>query len=209
MTFPEQAKTNEWRRLASASSVADALAERVGGLEQVRAEDLPAWLTGLGVPPGWRIAHLDDTSGVAPSRIAVCGATPRGGWEGCETITVSQFTGMPDVDAVRDNADCTLLDLDAEAVTTRLLATPPTDGAIAMRSSGYFSTAGQRTWAQFSTYLAGSQHVGCGRLIQHSVFVESRARPQLNDDIRRLSDAIHHAFASTVLTALGPRRNSG
>jgi hypothetical protein len=79
----------------------------------------------LGVPDGWRIAGF-DSGDTQPSRIAaVYGQRPRGGWDGCETITVFGFTGIPNLDDVRRNADCTLRDLDADAITTQRLVVPP------------------------------------------------------------------------------------
>jgi hypothetical protein len=188
----------EWNRLASVSSVVDVVARHVDELVQVPAKDLPGWLTGLGVPAGWRIARFGEGSGAAPSRIAVCGR--QGGGYGCETISVFGFTGVPPVDVVRDNAECTLRGLDAAGITACALATPPMPGVIAVRSSGYFSIDRLPVWAQYSTYIAGST-VSCeSRLIQHSVFVESGCRATLSDDITQLSDAVHQAFLSTIDT---------
>lgn len=116
----------------------------------------------------------------------------------CETISVFAFTGVPPVDVVRDNADCTLRDLDAASITTCALAAPSTAGVAGVRSSGYFNSAQQHIWAQYSTYVAGSNVSGEGRLIQHSLFVESSSLQCFNDDIAQLSNAVHHAFLATI-----------
>jgi hypothetical protein len=115
-------------------------------------------------------------------------------------MSVFGFTGVAPVDVVRDNADCTLRDLDAEGIITSILAIPPTPGVCAVRSSGYFSTAGLWVWAQYSTYLANSDASGQGRLLQHNMFIESGCRARLSDDIIRVSNAIHYTFFSTINT---------
>jgi hypothetical protein len=163
---------------------------------------VPQWLAGLAVPAGWRIARFDG-GGVAPSRIAVCGPQSDGGWDGCETINVFRFTGIPDIDMVCDHADRALRDLHAEAITTHTLMTPQLPGTTAVRSSGYFATAGLWIWAQYSTYIAGSTRTDQGRLTQHSVFVESGCRARLSDNVTQLSDAIHQAFLADIGTRPG------
>jgi hypothetical protein len=47
----------------------------------------------------------------------VSGQRPDGWWDGCETITVFGFTGIPPEDVVRDNADRTVRDLGATGIT--------------------------------------------------------------------------------------------
>jgi hypothetical protein len=191
--------STEQRRVPTVSSVLNIVAAHVNDFVQLRGDELPEWLTELGVPLGWRIARV-DCGGIQPLRVAVCGPHFDGGWDGCDTISVFAFTGVAPVKVVRDNADCTLRDLDAEGVTTSILATPPTPGVCAVRSSGYFSTAGLWVWAQYSTYLAGSDIPGQGRLIQHSIFIESGCQARLSDDIIQVSNAIHYAFFNTVNT---------
>lgn len=188
----------EWRRLAASSAVG-AVAGHVNDLVQVGTEDLPGWLTGLGVPPEWQHAHLEG-SGVQPARIVVCGRRPDGGWYGCETITVFGFTGIPPEDVVCGSSDCTLRDLDAVGVTTRVLATPPMSSVAAVRSSGYLATAGLWVWAQYSTYVTGSGTPGQGRILQQCLFVESSRQSVLDADIVELGDTVHRAFVTAVGT---------
>jgi hypothetical protein len=198
MTMTEQ-HPSEWHRLARVSSVVDVVARHVHGLAQVPSGDVSHWLAGLAIPAGWHIARFGG-DGVAPSRITVCGPQSDGGWDGCETINVFRFTGIPDIDMVRDHADCTLGDLHAEEITTRTLMTPQLPRTTAVRSSGYFSTAGLWIWAQYSTYVAGSTRADQGQLIQHSVFIESGCRTRLSDNVTQLNDAIHQAFLADIST---------
>lgn len=208
MTSTGQQSSGEWERLATVSSLVDVVARHVDDLVQLPAEDLPEWLTGLGVPRGWRIARLDGNS-LQPSRIAVCGGSSQGSGYGCDTLSVFRFTGVPPIEVVQDNAACTLHDLDAVGITACRLAAPPRPGIMAVRSSGYFTTAGLPVWAQYSTYIAGSTLAGEGRLIQHSVLVESGWRATFSDDIAHMSDAVHHAFLTTVETQhLGKQKDA-
>jgi len=124
----------------------------------------------------------------------VTGHRSRGGWQGCDTLAAFGFTGIPPAKDVVDHAACTLRTLDASAVTTRMLEIPAMPGACAVRSSGYFTAARLRLWGQFSTYIAGSDQPGSGRLVQHSLFVMSQQRTQLRTAIADLSGAVHTAF---------------
>jgi hypothetical protein len=173
------------------------MARHVDDLMQLRAEATPRWLTKLGVPPGWKIGHLVDGI-VEPSRIAVCGQQSDGGWDGCETISVFGFTGNPPKDVVRNNADCTLRDLAAAGITTQVVDTPPLPGAIAVRSSGHFGVAGLWVWAQYSTYVIGSETPGQGRLIEQAVFIEAGCQARLGGDVAELTQAVYQAFATSA-----------
>jgi len=102
---------------------------------------------------------------------------------------------------VRDNADCTLRDLQAEGITNQILATPLKPRVTAVRSSGNFTTAGLRVWAQYSTYLAGSEEPGQGCLIQHNLFSESGCLTTLTAGVKQLGDAVHHRFLTTIGTS--------
>jgi hypothetical protein len=195
----DEGLSTERRRLEAVSSMVNVVGRHVDGLVQLRAEAMPGWLTQMGVPPGWQVGHLAN-SAVEPSRIAVCGQQTGGRWDGCETISVFAFTGTPPVEVVRNNADCTLRDLAAAGITAHFVETPVLPGATAVRSSGYFEVAGLWLWAQYSTYLVGSQEPGQGRLIEQAVFVESGCQSRLSDDITQLTDAVYRAFVTTVPT---------
>ena len=197
MTETNDATAAEQRRLGAVSSIAEVAARHVNHLAEVRAGDLPEPLTRLGAPPGWRLANLQG-SPVAPARVLVYGQHPDGSWDGCETIRVFGFTGDLPADVVRANADCTLRGVGAEQITAGALAAPPA-AAVAVRSSGSFSTPGRAVWAQFSTYVANPTPAARGLLIEHSLVIDSRCRTTLNDDFTNLSNGIHHAF----LTAIG------
>jgi hypothetical protein len=195
MTGTDDTTTAEQRRLAAAPSIAATVARHVDGLAELDAENLPGWLTGLGAPPGWRLARLEG-SPIEPARVAVYGQHPDGSWDGCETIRAFGFTGALAADVLRANADCTLRGLSAENITAGALAAPPP--ATAVRSSGYFTTAGRRIWAQFSTYVAAPTPAARGLLIEHSLIIDSDCRARLSDDITNLSNAIHHAFLTAI-----------
>jgi hypothetical protein len=187
----EEQMAAERRRVAAVSSIAAVAARHVGDLAELVAADLPEPLTRLGAPPGWRLANLAG-SPVAPARVLVCGQHPDGSWDGCETIRAFGFTGALPADVVRANADCTLRGLAAEHVTVGALAAPP--AATAVRSSGTFTTAGRRYWAQFSTYLANPTASTRGLLLEHSIITAAHCRAGLGEDISNLSNALHHAF---------------
>ncbi|MBO0885172.1 MAG: hypothetical protein J2P17_33565 [Mycobacterium sp.] len=187
----------EQRRLAAASSIAAVLARHVDDLVQLRRDQLPEWVQRLSIPAGWRIAQIEGAD-VAPSRIAVYGPHPDGRWDGCETISVFRFTGISPDGVVRDNADCTLRDLDAEDITTSTPVASMIPGVTAVRCNGYFTAAGQRVWAQYSIYVVGSAVLGEGRLIQHSLFIESSCRARLTDGIAQLSNAVQRAFIDSI-----------
>jgi hypothetical protein len=134
--------------------------------------------------------------------MTLCGHRPEGGWDGCETISVFAFTGVPPQDVVRENSDCTLRDLDADSITTYTLNAPTDPEVSAVRSSGYLSAAARRIWAQYSTYLAGSVGPDTGIVIEHVVFIDAGCRARLRDDIADLSDAVHEAFLARLDTVV-------
>jgi hypothetical protein len=134
--------------------------------------------------------------------MTLCGHRPEGGWDGCETISVFAFTGVPPQDVVRENSDCTLCDLHADSITTYTLTAPTDPEVSAVRSSGYFSAVGRRVWAQYSTYLAGSAGPGQGVVIEHVLFVDAGCRARLRDDIAELSDTVHEAFLARLDTVV-------
>ena len=124
--------------------------------------------------------------------------------QGCDTLAAFGFTGIPPAkDPAKDIVDraaCTLRALDASSVTTRVLDIPAIPGACAVRSSGCFTAARLRLWG-FSTYIAGSEQRGNGRLVQHSLFVMTQRRTQLRTAIADLSDAVHTTFRTIAQTA--------
>lgn len=185
----------EGRRLAAVSSVAGEVARHVHGFTHPRHGTAPSWLTQMGVPAGWRIGHLTG-SPVEPSRIAVCGQRPDGGWDGCETISVFGFTGIPPAEVVRENADRTLRDVAATGIKIERVDTSALPGAVAVRSSGNFVILGRWVWAQYSNYVFGSAEPSKGWLIEHIVFVESTCRAGLRDDVAQLTGAVHEALAA-------------
>jgi hypothetical protein len=199
-----QQSSSEWNQLVSVSTVADVLARHIADLAPMASEAASAWSQQLHRPPRWRLAQF-DASPTQPARMTVCGPRPDGSWDGCETVSLFRFTGTPSEGLVLDTSDRMLRDLGAEAITTYPLSIPLTGRIAAVRSSGYFSAAGQRIWLQYSSYLAGSESLGAGILIEQGIFVESTRQASLHDDITKLSSAIHDAFVNTLATA--PEQN--
>lgn len=188
---------SEARRLASVSSVAGVVAQYVDDMIPLGSGYRPQWLVELGTPAGWRIAQLADRT-FEPACIAVCGQRPDGSWDGCETISAFGFTGIPPDDVVRHNADRTLRDLGATGIKTERVDTCALPGALAVRSSGYFLIAGRRVWAQYSTYVFRSAEPSQGRLIEHTVFIESGSQARLSGDAAGLAHAIHYALVANA-----------
>ena len=191
MTGPDAATTAEHHRLAAVPTIATVAAHHVGALTELRGAELPAPLTRLGAPPGWRLANLAG-SPIAPARVLVSGPHPDGSWDGCETIRAFGFTGALPPDVLRANADAALRALAADHLSAGALAAPP--AATAVRSSGSFTAAGRHYWAQFSAYLTNPRAPATGLLLEHSIVTAAGARAGLADDIAALSDASHHAF---------------
>jgi hypothetical protein len=191
--------------LAATSSVVHVIAGHVDDVVQLRAEELPDWLHGLSLPARWRIARLEGAA-VQPARIAVFGQQSCGGWDGCETISIFGLSGIPPVEIVRDNADCTLRDLDANGITTCNLATSLTAGVTGVRSSGTFSLSRRRIWAQHANYLypaASAANSNGGVLVEQGIYVNADCRDQLVHAIEQLTGAVYEALMSSIGAAQG------
>ena len=200
MTSGREVLDNEQHRLSAATSVVTELRRHVVGLTQVPTTELTPWLAQLRVPPSWQTGQAQGFA-AQPSRIAVCGQRPEGGWNGCETLSVFRFTGSPPAGLLHDHADCILRDLNADSITTYPLTVPTASAsAEAVRSSGYFTIAGRRLWAQYSTYLASDYAQSQGVLVHQVLFIESEYRADLRDDIADLSDEVHQAFVGLLDT---------
>ena len=183
----------EWQRLSAGSSLTDLLGRYVDDLIGLTAQQaLGCDEAALAVPPGWYVVPA-IAGAQQPVRVAVTGHRLRGGWQSCDTVAAAAFTGMPP-EILTDHAARVLRDADTAGVTVRSLSTPPVPGVCAVRSSGYLTVSAVRMWAQISSYVAGSNDPGTGRLIQHSQFVTTQRRTQLRSDIAQLSDSVHAAF---------------
>lgn len=193
MSIRSQESPDDWDRLSAVTSLADSIKHYVDQLEQLPVDDLPASLARIGVPTGWRIGQLDNNDN-PPSRIAVHGSEDRGSGYGCETISLFRFSGMPPIKIVLDNADCTLRDLHATGITTKILTLPPASGMAGVRSSGYVDTRGKSVWTQYSNYIVGSGLRGKSHLVEQGIFVESSELHRLRDDITHLTNAVYHEF---------------
>lgn len=184
--------------VAAAPSVVTEIASHATDLATMPSGDVPGWLHGLTVPDGWQIARTDRPTGLF--RITVAGQRIDGGWDATDTLAVFRFTGLPPAEVVRTNADSTLRALNADGITTHPLQCPKDAHTAAARSSGYINAAGRRIWAQYSTYLAGSDGTAKGLLVLHAVFASSNQRALLRDDVADVSDAVHHGFLNHLDT---------
>lgn len=181
-------------------SLAEIIGELVNDLTQISADELRDWSSGLPLPPGWQSGRIEGASSGQPSRVAVCGQRPDGGWYGCETLNVYRFSGPAPITATMTHTDCTLRDLGADSVANYRLGLSETEGVAAARSSGYFSAAGLRFWAQYSTYIRGERAPFDGLLIYQALIVAADRRGQLGDDIAELGDAMHIEFLDHLAT---------
>jgi hypothetical protein len=191
VTTPPQA--DQWQRLSSTPSLPDIVARTVTDFTPLPVKDALPRHSMSAVPTGWHLAASGD-SFEQPVQAAVTGHRSRGGWEGCDTLAAFGFTSSTPTDAVIEHAACTLRNLGAAGVTARTLDIPVLPGVVAVRSAGYFTAVRLRMWAQFSTYVAGCEHPGMGRLIHHSLFVITQRRTQLRADIAYLSNSVHASF---------------
>lgn len=187
----------EFRRLVGVSSVIGVVAGYVDDLAQFAPEEVPDWLNGLGVPPRWRIASLED-AGIAPARIAVCGQRLDGRWDGCETVRVFRFTGEPPGHVIRDSADSTLRGLGAQDIQIRPVSASLVAGVTAVRSDGFLTVAGERVWAQYTTYVASSTLPGQGCLVQQSITINAECHTRFAEDIAQLSNALQCALLAGI-----------
>jgi hypothetical protein len=184
---------------AAVSSVVEIVSRHVTDLAPAPTEEFAKWVPGLNTPAGWQIGHAANNP-VLPTRVAVCGRDSGAGWDGCDVINAFRFTGIPPESQIRDNADCTLRDLNASSITSYALAASSQPHIVAVRSSGYFDLVGRRIWGQYSTYLRGAETQGEGILIEHCIFVDSDSRARLRDDVTELSDTVHEAFLAMIDT---------
>lgn len=198
MTAPEP-HAEEWHRLSTVSSPAARLAPHVEDLTQVRADELPGWLRGLGLAAGWQLASVPGPA-ATPSRIAVRIAPPGQHGYGCQTLALYRFGGALPPDAVDRCAATTLQGLRADAITTRRLSiTPPIPGVMATCATGRFGSGAQPVWAQCCTYVAGPpapDHL----LLEHHLFIDARGLAALAGDVVELSRVVHAAFLTAART---------
>lgn len=159
-------------------------------------DDVPEWLSGFGVPAGWRFGRYTGSDPGQPWRIAVCGLRSDGGWDACETVTAFSFTGTLAPEMMRHNGERMLRAHDADNISTVALATPAVDGVYAVRSTGHFSASRLRMWGQYTHYVVGSDLPGQRRVVQQCLFVELSRQAALDADIAELSNGLHRAFVT-------------
>jgi hypothetical protein len=161
-------------------------------------DDLPEALGELTAPDGWLAGRVDGQSEVV--RAAVAGPQPDRSWSMVETVSAFRFTGIPTSGVIVTHNDRPLRELHADSITTHRLEAPPDPAVTAVRSTGYFTVAGKRTWGQVSTYVAGSRRAGGGLLVEQLLLAEAPWRVRLRDDVDQLTDTVHEAFLAYLDT---------
>ncbi|WP_284227654.1 hypothetical protein [Mycobacterium antarcticum] len=155
------------------------------------------------IPEGWQLVQVNGAV-LQPTRISICGERGTGGWNGCDTVSLYTFAGSVPPELITQSNDATLLDLGADSVSTHNLAGARSEGdgkgIAGVRSSGYYTLADRRFWAQYSTYYANDDARDIGVLLSHSVVVGADVRARLRGDIADLSDAVHSAFLTRADT---------
>jgi len=189
-----------WRPLPS-SSLVDAFYEdeEIEDVVALSGAEVPEWLQRLSIPMNWQLVGLPDVPDQLIARMAVCGPRGNGEWEATDTISVFGYTGWPVFYDVFHNADRTLRDLNATGIGVQVLPVPPIQWTAAVRSSGIAPIGDRSVWVQQSNYVAGSEQPHAGRLIVHSLFVDTACRDRLADDVTQLSDAVHQGFVAALL----------
>lgn len=170
--------------------------EYIDDVAALPAVEIPEWLKRLGVPRGWELSPPADGTNAPWALVAVTG--PRGGgeWDAAETISVFGYTGRPLFSDVFHNADRMLRGMNASDIAVKVLPIPRVQWTAAVRSSGIAHVGDRSVWVQQSNYVAGSDQPHSGRLIVHSLFVETASQARLSDDIREASDAVYEGFVA-------------
>ncbi len=172
--------------------------EHIDDVAALAAIQAPEWLKGLNVPPGWELGRMPDDGEMPLTRIAVTGSRGRGEWDAAETIGVFGYTGRPLFSDVFHNADRILRGLNATDIAVKVLPVPAIQWTAAVHSSGIANFGDQSVRVQQSNYVAGSEQPHAGRLIVHSLFVDTACRARLTDDISGLTDAVYEGFVAAL-----------
>jgi hypothetical protein len=99
---------------------------------------------------------------------------------------------------VLHNADGTLRGLNAIGIAVQVLPVPPIQWTAAVRSSGIAVIGDRSVWVQLSNYVAGSERPRAGRLIVHSLFVDTVCRDGLAQNITQLSNGVYQGFINAL-----------
>ena len=191
------------QRWPVASSLLDALAYEVFGVDDLVAltgADTPGWVKQLAAPPHWREVDVPDSERVivAPARALVWGPRSDGGWDAVDTVEVYAYTGLPSFGDVLGSTARSLRDLDAQDLSTRMLAMSAIPGVAAERSTGLVTVDDRRIWIQLTNYIAGSNEPHAGLLIVHTLYVAERFRQELVNDVALLTGAVQDTFIAVV-----------
>jgi hypothetical protein len=181
------------------SSLAEVLAEHIGGLTFVPTAHLPLWLPDLTVPPGWVVGAVDGPTVTRMLLLRRSGSGNHG--DGCEVLNLYRFSGTVPEALVIDHADRTLRDSGADAIQTLRVDTPPRYGVIAARSSGRLRVGAHTVYGQYSYYVVNT--AAGGALIEQTVIVPGDD-PSLSGEVAKLTDDLYRALLSSIDRASTP-----
>ncbi|WP_156748059.1 hypothetical protein [Mycobacterium sp. E3198] len=193
-----------WRPLPS-SPLVDALREdeEIEDVVALSGAEVPEWVQRLSLPVNWELLELPDVPDQAICRMAVCGPRGNGEWDAADTISLFGYTGWPTFYDVLHNADGTLRALNGTEIAVQVLPVPPIQWTAAVRSSGVALIGERSVWVQVTNYVAGSEQPHAGRLIVHSVYLDTPSRARLAEDVTQLSDAVYQGFVAALLNQTG------
>ncbi len=164
----------------------------------VGEDDVPGWVKEIGVPPGWLVGRYTGSDVQRPWRVSVCGAQGDGGWDACETVTVFGFTGELAAGALQRRAEDALRSQGGLEIASTIVVADEKSRACAIRCSGYLTAGGLLIWTMQSYYSVSSESPGEGRLIEHCLFAEASARPELEGLTVELGDRAMCGFVSAT-----------
>jgi hypothetical protein len=184
---------------SAVSSLAQVIAEQIGGLTFVPPEHLRLWLPDLTVPDGWAPSAVNGAT-VTRTLTRRLGSGQR--WDGCEVLNLYRVPGTVPESMVLDNADRTLRDSGADDIRTHRLDTPPRYGVIATRSSGTLHAGARRIHSHFHHYVINTD--AGGALIEQAIAIGADARPTLSRELADLTENLYRSLLASIDRASYP-----
>jgi hypothetical protein len=170
----------------------------IADLVPLPAGAAPEWMTGVGLPAGWRQGRYVGDNPTEPWSVAVRGERSDGRWDACETITVFSFTGLPVAQDIWQLCESSLKALHADNIVIVEIAAPAVHGVSVISGSGEFRVEDRFIHGQFNYYAAGSPESGRGRLVQQCLYVDAAKRAEFEAAIALMGNELHKAFVESV-----------
>ena len=183
------------------SSLAEVLAEHIGGLTFVPPAHLRLWLPDLTAPQGWDPAAA---GGAAVTRMLLRRLGKGDHWDGCEVLNLYRVPGTVPEALVLDNADRTLCDSGADDIHTYRVDTPPRYGLIATRASGTLRIGPRTVHSHYNYYVVNT--AAGGALIEQAILVGGDAHPVLSAEVTELTENLYRALLASIDRAPTPPR---